>query len=70
MDWVFSAEGWASLLTLTALEIVLGIDNIVFLAVVAARLPQHQRARARRLGLAAALLMRIALLSASAGSSG
>ncbi|MBM3504151.1 MAG: TerC family protein [Alphaproteobacteria bacterium] len=64
MEWIATADGWASLLTLTALEIVLGIDNIVFLAVVASRLPESQRPRARQLGLIAALVMRIALLAA------
>ncbi len=53
---------WASFFTLAVLEIVLGIDNLVFLALLAGRLPEHQQARARRLGLALALLMRLALL--------
>jgi predicted tellurium resistance membrane protein TerC len=53
---------WASLLTLTALEIVLGIDNLIFLSIVSGRLPRHQQALARQLGLALALLGRIALL--------
>jgi predicted tellurium resistance membrane protein TerC len=54
---------WISLLTLTVLEIVLGIDNLVFLSILADRLPVKQRPAARRLGLAFALLTRIALLS-------
>lgn len=63
MGWLSSSEIWASLVTLTALEIVLGIDNLVFIAILAARLqPQHQ-ARARRLGLALALIARLALLA-------
>ena len=53
---------WASLLTLTALEIVLGIDNLIFLSIVSGRLPKQQQALARQLGLALALLGRIALL--------
>ncbi len=53
---------WMSLLTLTALEIVLGIDNLIFLSIVSGRLPLHQQALARRLGLALALLGRVALL--------
>jgi len=62
MAWMTSAEGWIALLTLTALEIVLGIDNIVFISVLAGKLPQHQRERARKLGLSLAMLMRIGLL--------
>ena len=57
-----TAEGWAALLTLTVLEIVLGIDNIIFIAIVAGRLPAGQRERARRMGLFLAMFIRIALL--------
>jgi predicted tellurium resistance membrane protein TerC len=57
-----SAEGWAALLTLTVLEIVLGIDNIIFIAIVAGRLPHAQRDRARKTGLFLAMFIRIALL--------
>ena len=57
---------WASFLTLSVLEIVLGIDNLVFVALLAGRLPEHQQARARRIGLALALLMRLALLGSIA----
>ncbi len=57
---------WASFLTLSVLEIVLGIDNLVFVALLAGRLPEHQQARARRLGLMLALLMRLALLGSIA----
>ena len=53
---------WAALLTLVVLEVVLGIDNLVFLAIISNRLPRHQQSKARRLGLALALLMRIGLL--------
>lgn len=58
-----SPEAWAALLTLTALEIVLGIDNVIFLSVIVARIPQPQATRARQVGLALALIFRIALLS-------
>jgi predicted tellurium resistance membrane protein TerC len=56
-------EAWAALLTLTALEIVLGIDNVIFLSVIVSRIPQRQAKRARRIGLALALAFRILLLS-------
>ena len=57
-----TAEGWAALLTLTVLEIVLGIDNIIFIAIVAGKLPAAKREAARRTGLFLAMFMRIALL--------
>ena len=63
MDWVINPEIWASLLTLTALEIVLGIDNLVFIAILAGRLPAEQQNRTRQVGLALALLTRLALLA-------
>ena len=63
MDWLTDPQVWASLLTLTALEIVLGIDNLIFIAILADRLPAHQRNRARRLGLALALFVRLGLLA-------
>lgn len=66
MDWIHDPQIWGALLTLTALEIVLGIDNVIFISVVAERLPGHQRDRARRIGLAGALVMRLALLAAIA----
>ena len=59
---IFSVEALLALLALTLLEIVLGIDNIVFIAILAGRLPEHERKRAWRLGLLAAMIMRIALL--------
>jgi predicted tellurium resistance membrane protein TerC len=62
MDWLGDPQAWIGLLTLTALEIVLGIDNIVFISILAGKLPAGQQARARRLGLAAAMLTRILLL--------
>jgi predicted tellurium resistance membrane protein TerC len=62
MDWLTDPQIWIALLTLTALEIVLGIDNIIFISILAGKLPAGQQARARRLGLAAAMVMRILLL--------
>ena len=62
MDWLSDPQIWIGLLTLTALEIVLGIDNIVFISILAGKLPGGAQERARRLGLTLALLMRIALL--------
>jgi predicted tellurium resistance membrane protein TerC len=58
-----SPEAWAALLTLTALEIVLGIDNVIFLSVIVSRIPPAQAKRARQIGLALALVFRILLLS-------
>ena len=60
--WTTSAEGWIALLTLTALEIVLGIDNIVFISILAGKLRAAQRERARKVGLSLAMIMRILLL--------
>jgi predicted tellurium resistance membrane protein TerC len=57
-----SAEGWISLLSLSAMEIVLGIDNIVFLSILSGKLPVEQQPKARRLGLILALVMRLGLL--------
>ena len=62
MDWITSPEAWIALLTLTVLEIVLGIDNVVFISILAGKLPVEQQARARRLGLGLAMIMRIGLL--------
>lgn len=61
-EWLTSPEAWIALGTLTALEIVLGIDNIVFISVLVNRLPMQQRIRARRLGLGLAMFARLALL--------
>src|SRR6201999_845947 len=58
-----SPEAWAALLTLTALEIVLGIDNVIFLSVMVSRIPPAQAKRARQIGLALALIFRVLLLS-------
>ena len=62
IDLLSDPNAWISLATLTALEIVLGIDNLIFIAILADRLPERQRPAARRLGLAAALVTRLALL--------
>jgi predicted tellurium resistance membrane protein TerC len=62
LEWTTSAEGWIALLTLTVLEIVLGIDNIVFISILAGKLRAEERERARRLGLMLAMLLRIGLL--------
>lgn len=62
LDWLASPEAWIALATLTALEIVLGIDNIIFIAILVGRLPEGQRGRARVQGLALAMFTRILLL--------
>jgi predicted tellurium resistance membrane protein TerC len=62
MEWLTSPEAWIALLTLTVLEVVLGIDNIIFISILAGKLPTAQQGRARRVGLAAAMIMRILLL--------
>jgi predicted tellurium resistance membrane protein TerC len=64
MEWITEPQAWVALLTLTFLETVLGIDNIVFVSILTGRLPEAQRARGRRLGLLLAMGMRIALLFA------
>jgi predicted tellurium resistance membrane protein TerC len=61
-EWWASPEAWIALGTLTALEIVLGIDNIIFISILVARLPESQRAFARRTGLGLAMMVRLALL--------
>ena len=55
MSWIAEPEAWVALVTLTALEIVLGIDNIVFISILVGRLPEHQRQRARVIGLGIAM---------------
>lgn len=64
MDWVTNPEIWIGFVTLVGLEIVLGIDNIIFISILAGKLPPEQRDKARKLGLLAALLSRLALLLA------
>ena len=61
-EWIASPEAWIALATLTALEIVLGIDNIIFISILVGRLPEHQRNFGRRVGLLLAMGMRLALL--------
>ncbi len=63
IELLTNPEAWAALLTLTALEIVLGIDNVIFLSVIVSRIPEPQATRARQIGLALALVFRILLLS-------
>ena len=62
MEWITSPDIWVSLLTLTLLEIVFGIDNIVFISILAGKLPKEQQDKARKIGLALALISRIILL--------
>jgi predicted tellurium resistance membrane protein TerC len=62
MDWITNPEIWIALLTLTVLEIVLGIDNLIFISILSGKLPVEQQARARQLGLGAALATRVLLL--------
>jgi predicted tellurium resistance membrane protein TerC len=62
MEWLSEPNAWIGLLTLTALEIVLGIDNIIFISILAGKLPREQQAKARRLGLLGAFVSRLALL--------
>lgn len=62
MEWLSDPNIWVALITLTALEIVLGIDNIIFISILAGKLPQHQQQKARTIGLALAMITRIALL--------
>lgn len=62
MDWIADPQAWIALGTLTVLEIVLGIDNVVFISILAAKLPTDQQAKARRIGLLLAMVMRIGLL--------
>ena len=62
MDWITDPQAWVGLATLTFLEIVLGIDNVIFISILAGRLPREQQGRARYIGLLLAMVMRIALL--------
>ncbi len=62
MDWIFEPQSWVALVTLTVLEIVLGIDNIIFVSILSGKLPKEQQPKARRVGLSLAMLTRIALL--------
>jgi predicted tellurium resistance membrane protein TerC len=60
--WISTVDGWVALLTLTVLEVVLGIDNVVFISILAGKLPKADRERARKLGLTLAMVIRILLL--------
>ena len=64
MEWLIDPQVWLALVTLTALEIVLGIDNVIFIAILAGKLPADQQARGRRIGLLMAMVARIGLLFA------
>ena len=66
MEWLSNPESWIALLTLTVLEIVLGIDNVIFISILAGKLPPEQQAKARTVGLGLAMFMRIALLASIA----
>ena len=63
MDWLTDPQAWISLVTLTVLEIVLGIDNIIFISILAGKLPQEEQKKARTIGLMLALITRVLLLS-------
>lgn len=62
MEWITEPQAWIAFLTLTALELVLGIDNIIFISILAGKLPPDQRKKARTLGLALAMITRVLLL--------
>ncbi len=62
MDWITDPQAWVGFATLTVLEIVLGIDNVIFISILAGKLPREQQGRARSIGLLLAMVMRIALL--------
>ncbi|MBL9128233.1 MAG: TerC family protein, partial [Verrucomicrobiales bacterium] len=62
MEWATNPEIWISLLTLTLLEVVLGIDNIIFISILSSKLPPHEQGKARQVGLGLALITRILLL--------
>ncbi|RME78654.1 MAG: TerC family protein [Chloroflexi bacterium] len=62
MEWITDPQGWVALVTLVVLEIVLGIDNIIFISILAGKLPQHQQKKARQTGLSLAMFVRIGLL--------
>lgn len=63
MEWISNPQIWLSLVTLTFMEIILGIDNVVFISILAGKLPEHQRDKARKLGLGLALITRLLLLA-------
>ena len=61
-DWIASPEAWIALATLVALEVVLGVDNIIFISILSTKLPEHQRALARQVGIGVAAISRLGLL--------
>jgi len=67
MDYLLSLAAdpavWAALATLIAMEVVLGIDNLIFISILTNKLPEHERARGRRIGIGLALILRLVLLS-------
>jgi predicted tellurium resistance membrane protein TerC len=63
MEWITQPEIWISLLTLTLLEVILGIDNVIFISILSGKLPKEQQAKARQLGLSLALITRVLLLA-------
>ena len=63
LDLLTNPAAWAALATLIVMEVVLGIDNLIFISVLTNKLPEHQRSKARRIGIGAALILRLALLS-------
>ncbi|HEY4573099.1 MAG TPA: TerC family protein, partial [Thermoanaerobaculia bacterium] len=66
MEWLANPENWLALVTLTVLEIVLGIDNVIFISILVGKLPEKQQPKARRLGLFLAMFLRIGLLASIA----
>jgi predicted tellurium resistance membrane protein TerC len=62
MEWLSNPEAWIALLTLTILEVVLGLDNVIFISILSGKLPAHQQKKARSIGLAMAMIMRVLLL--------
>ena len=65
-EWMWTPEGWIALATLAALEIVLGVDNIIFISILSGKLPEHQRPLARQVGIGVAAISRLGLLFAIA----
>src|SRR6266498_4853483 len=62
MDWITQPETWIAFLTLVALELILGVDNVIFISILAGKVPQNQQSRARRTGIMLAVVTRILLL--------
>ena len=70
MEWIASPEAWIALFTLTVLEIVLGIDNIIFISILVDRLPEHQQKKARLTGLALAMVIAVGVMMLAAEAIG